>query len=361
MVLRLLLSILLLLLLKPVLAQEQIQIKGVVTDSKTGEPVPGANVYLSGTTSGQQTNADGSYSFRTKLKGGYTLVASYIGYEPQAVDIFVDDDPVIHQNLSLKLTGIELDEIVVTASNEGWFKRFKSFSQFFIGMGRYSDEVTILNGEVLDFSEPDGDGFITVSSKLPLRFINTALGYEIAADFLDVVFNPNTYDGRYVVYTNFTEMNPSNLQQHDQWIQNRQSAYIGSPKHFFSSYLSGNYRSEGFRILREGGQISELEDRSLVYQFYPGQGTQILNNYHALTLTEYQMAIGHDIRIESSGRIQNREQISYVSYGSAEVPFFIVSDNGNLYDPKQLEYSGKWGLERASVLLPLEYIPTTSN
>lgn len=358
---RLLLSLFLLLLFRPLLGQEQAQIKGFVTDSKTGEPIPGVNVYLSGTTSGQQTNAEGAYSFSTKLKGSYTLVASYIGYEPQAEDIFIDTQSKIHQNFRLKLTGIELDEIVVTASNEAWFNRFKSFSQFFIGMGPFSEDVTILNGEVLDFGEPDKKGFITVTTKSPLMFTNSALGYEITTDFIEVVFNPNTYDGRYVVYTNFKEMTPPDVEQKNEWIRNRVQAYNGSPKHFFTSFLNGSLRGEGFRILPEGGELTELEDRSLVYQYFAGQGTRLLRTYHALTITEFQMAIGHDVKMERSGRIQNRERISYVSYGSADVPFFFVSDNGNLYDPKQLEYSGKWGLERASVLLPLDYNPTTSN
>ena len=58
---------------------QNITIKGVVTDSANGEPLPAASVMLKGTSLGTMTNLDGEYSFSAPKDG--ILVFSTIGYK----------------------------------------------------------------------------------------------------------------------------------------------------------------------------------------------------------------------------------------------------------------------------------------
>ncbi len=60
-------------------------VKGTIKDSKTGEPVVGANVVIKGTTKGTQTNDNGQ--FELEANKGDVLVISYVGYVVQEVSV----------------------------------------------------------------------------------------------------------------------------------------------------------------------------------------------------------------------------------------------------------------------------------
>lgn len=61
-------------------AQGQQQITGMVIDVK-GQPVEGANIYITGTLDGASSDKAGKFSFATTQKGTVILGASYIGYK----------------------------------------------------------------------------------------------------------------------------------------------------------------------------------------------------------------------------------------------------------------------------------------
>jgi iron complex outermembrane receptor protein len=65
-------------------AQER-TVTGTVTDSKTGEGLPGVNVLVVGTSNGATTDFDGK--FKLSLTGDVSLKFSYIGYKPQTMEV----------------------------------------------------------------------------------------------------------------------------------------------------------------------------------------------------------------------------------------------------------------------------------
>ncbi|RKX20767.1 MAG: hypothetical protein DRP35_05520 [Candidatus Zixiibacteriota bacterium] len=60
---------------------QKAQIQGKVTDAKTGDPIPGANIFLEGTTIGGITDFDGNYIIANILPGVYTVSCSFISYK----------------------------------------------------------------------------------------------------------------------------------------------------------------------------------------------------------------------------------------------------------------------------------------
>lgn len=78
------------------------------------EPVPFANVFVRELNTGTPTNARGYY-FLTLDPGIYNVVVSSVGFETQAVQIVVRDQPM-EQNFTLKTSSTELSEVVVKAS-----------------------------------------------------------------------------------------------------------------------------------------------------------------------------------------------------------------------------------------------------
>ncbi|MDZ7264179.1 MAG: carboxypeptidase-like regulatory domain-containing protein, partial [candidate division KSB1 bacterium] len=72
---RLGLSILFSIILMVVLARAGLagKISGVITDAKTGEALPGANIYLAGTSLGAASGPNGVYEILNVPQGSYTV------------------------------------------------------------------------------------------------------------------------------------------------------------------------------------------------------------------------------------------------------------------------------------------------
>jgi TonB-linked SusC/RagA family outer membrane protein len=81
-------------------------VKGVITDSQTGEALPGVNVVEKGTTNGTVTNVDGVYTLNVAADA--VLTVSFIGYQQQ--EIPVDGKSTIDVAMVIETT--ELDEVV---------------------------------------------------------------------------------------------------------------------------------------------------------------------------------------------------------------------------------------------------------
>ncbi len=69
------------------LCAQQYKLRGVVSDATTGETLIGANVLLKGTTTGAVTDVDGRFELLVNELPPYTLVISYIGYNPLEVEV----------------------------------------------------------------------------------------------------------------------------------------------------------------------------------------------------------------------------------------------------------------------------------
>ncbi|WP_054682590.1 TonB-dependent receptor [Rhodothermus marinus] len=93
------------------------KITGRVVDANTGEPLPGVNVVIDGTTMGATTDIDGYYTIINVRPGTYTLRASFVGYVPQVVEnVQVDVGLTTEVNFALQETAIGLQEVVVQAT-----------------------------------------------------------------------------------------------------------------------------------------------------------------------------------------------------------------------------------------------------
>lgn len=87
-------------------AQER-ELKGVVFDQNTEEPLPGATVLIAGTSIGVTTNLDGEFS--VNVEDGQKIQVSFIGYISEEIEVTGQTDLTVH--LVPDLT--ELSEVVV--------------------------------------------------------------------------------------------------------------------------------------------------------------------------------------------------------------------------------------------------------
>ncbi|MDH6359122.1 DUF5686 and carboxypeptidase-like regulatory domain-containing protein [Parabacteroides sp. PF5-9] len=95
-------------------------IKGIVTDSITGETLPSVSLILKGTTTGTATDMNGNYSMTTSSKVG-TLLVSYLGYTEKEIKINVGRTNNL--NIQLAPTSINLGEVVIRAGREKYSRR----------------------------------------------------------------------------------------------------------------------------------------------------------------------------------------------------------------------------------------------
>jgi TonB-linked SusC/RagA family outer membrane protein len=91
----------------PMLIRQGIMINGTVTD-ETGEPMPGVNVMVKGTSTGAVTDINGRYSINVS-DGNVILVFSFMGYMVQ--ELAVNDQTSINVILSEDVR--EIEEVVV--------------------------------------------------------------------------------------------------------------------------------------------------------------------------------------------------------------------------------------------------------
>lgn len=86
---------------------QQTVLTGKVTDSSSGEPLPGVSIVVKGTTIGTVTNVDGIFNLNAKK--GDVLQFSFVGYKTQ--EVAIQDQKTI--NIGLVEDKAELQEVVV--------------------------------------------------------------------------------------------------------------------------------------------------------------------------------------------------------------------------------------------------------
>jgi len=92
------------------------KIAGIVTDKETGEPLPGVNVVIIGTTTGAATNINGEFFIINVPPGNYTLRANLIGYRPVEVkNVQVSVDLTTTIDFQLTTQAVEMGTITVEA------------------------------------------------------------------------------------------------------------------------------------------------------------------------------------------------------------------------------------------------------
>src|SRR5690625_412034 len=98
---------------------QQITISGTVTDIRTGEPLPGANILVEGTTIGTSADLQGFYEISDLEPGSYVLLFRYIGYVDTRREIEISEDGTVLFHVELEWEGSSLEDIGVSSTCSG--------------------------------------------------------------------------------------------------------------------------------------------------------------------------------------------------------------------------------------------------
>lgn len=146
-------------------------VSGQVTDVETGNPIPMAEVFISGTAMGTTTDKEGFFSLKVP-DYECSLVVSHIQHKT-FIQLIVPEISTL--NIQLKEFQYEIRGIGVKGKNKRK-KNLRIFYNYFCGEGR-SPSRKITNDSVLYFQVDDT--FFVAHCNVPLHIENRWLGYEI--------------------------------------------------------------------------------------------------------------------------------------------------------------------------------------
>jgi len=88
-------------------------IKGKVTENSNNLPLPGANIVIEDTNIGVSSDVNGNFILIGIVPGDYKIKVSYLGYDSQTVDVFVEDNKTTTVQIKLKESSLRINEVTV--------------------------------------------------------------------------------------------------------------------------------------------------------------------------------------------------------------------------------------------------------
>ena len=126
--------------------QQPIEVTGTVTEAETGNPLPGVNIVIQGTTRGTTTDMDGNYTIQAPEDAN--LVFSFVGYQTKTIPL----EGRSQIDVALEMAATELEEVVAigygTAKRKDLTSSISTVSSDEIDKTPSADALQSLQGKV---------------------------------------------------------------------------------------------------------------------------------------------------------------------------------------------------------------------
>ncbi len=110
------------------------QVKGVLTDKDTGEPIYGASVMVVGTSTGALSDFDGKFLIKRLDPGAYSLRISHLEYNTLEVDnVVITTDLTNEQNFKLSKKVTDIGKVIKVVAIHDILNKFNTSSDVVIG------------------------------------------------------------------------------------------------------------------------------------------------------------------------------------------------------------------------------------
>ena len=122
------------LLATPVFSGTSGKITGKIADAENGTPLPGANVFIEGTTLGAAANLNGDFFILNVSPGIYTIKATMMGYNPvivQNVRVLIDLTTTL--NIQLEPKVLEMGKEVTIVAERPLIRKDITSSRTLVG------------------------------------------------------------------------------------------------------------------------------------------------------------------------------------------------------------------------------------
>lgn len=331
------------------------RVTGTVVDRMTGLPLPGAHVFVSGTSIGDATDSRGRFEIKVG-PGSARLTATMLGYRTARTDRLIEAGDTVAIAFQLPPDALALGSVeVVKDRDAAWKQALEQFVSVFFGATPNAERTALLNPEVLDLSM-DRERRLDAVADAPLVVRNDGLGYELT--FYDLLLKAERADRAWagtVSYRDLCEDRPCRAAVADA----RSQAYLGSPSHFLHALTQRRLEDEGFSMERvenpghPGG--SALDGVGNVF----GLGGDDAVDLRPAPFG-WEVETGGALRVVYAGERDGRpgRDGNQVSWLVAEGGVLRLSADGDILDPDAVIRYGYWDWERAADTVPHNYRPT---
>lgn len=313
-------------------------ISGTIYDKTTQEVLPGASIYLDGTTIGTVSNLDGKFELTIKNSSNSALIITYLGYET----VFIQPNEFGNLNdVFLQESSNQLEEVILEPDGWSRAKKLRIFRSEFLGKTIDSKKCKILNEEDIILIYSKSKNTLIAYSKGPIIIRNKYLGYEIKYNLVDFevefITDKDGFRFSHKVYmagtSFFTDLSNKTRKK---LISKREKEYYGSLIHFMRSLSKKQLKENHFDI------------------YYKSFATR---PYKHFNVSQENNQTKVEINVETLSVLYNEFEQSSIEFTSNNYNFFHIDENGNHSPPNSLLFSGYFGLKRISNMLPLNYIP----
>jgi len=227
----------------PFASYSQRYISGRITDAADGSPIPAVTVFLTNTTIGIVTDAEGYYQLSIPREGSYRLAVSHVGYQSVEQDIEPGRASV---QLDIAMRIQELDEIDVSAGIRFRQRDINLFWSKILGKNPSGRTIQAMNPEIVYFYYNPETRILKVTCREPLEIINYETGYHILYMLTYFTHDYNTDITNWEYQSIFTELEPNTIRQKKTWENNRKEVYQVSIPKFIKSLYHNTLMNDGF-------------------------------------------------------------------------------------------------------------------
>jgi hypothetical protein len=329
-------NIFVIVILIPTLSFSQI-ISGTIYNKITNETLPGASVYLNGTTIGDVSDFNGYFELNTNKITNAPLVISYTGFKTIIVN--PEEFPEIN-TIYLEEEENQLQEVILSKDIWSRAKKLAIFRREFLGNSINATQCTIINEKDIKLVYNFALETLTAYCDKPIIIKNRYLGYLINYTLTDfeIRFNINLNGLRLTksVYTEgYTFFEELHKKTSNKSKKNRISTYNGSIIQFMRSLANLELTENKFDIYYESWP-------TLPYKYF------VINKENGLTKV--------NVTVEKLGVLYNKQEQSEIIFNLENGnSTFYIDTSGNFFPAKALNFAGVLGYKRIADLLPLNY------
>lgn len=323
-------------------------ISGIVYN-ENNVTLPGATVFLEGTTFYTITNEKGEFLLQVSKQIQTNLVIRFIGYE----NLYISNPfEKPKESYFLKPKTLLIPEIVVTNQVFTRQEKLDFFKSELFGNKAKFNSCTIKNEDDIDFQYNQITKTFKAFSKNPLKISNSYLQYDIDFELItfEVQLARNKLDNQFVEKIFFEGISAYiDLDINSKEIQKRRKeAYFNSKNFVFKTLIDNTWKQNKLKFFKF------MYERNPLDYFKIEKLTE--NNLYKITLTE------------SSQRKPSQNEPYFLTYNllykkhnQSKIIFYIneffADSFGNISNVNEIEFGGHLGKYRLGHMLPMNYLP----
>lgn len=220
-------------------------LEGVVLDKNTQQSLPGATVYLDGTTISTITDEQGNFYLNTKNNNN-TLVVSFMGYTTHRIE---NPSQYLNKKFKVLLTeqSISLDEVVIGKSPFTRKQMMQVFKKQFLGQSKSANSCKIENEDDIILHYDVKTNTLSATARNPLRIKNNHLAYEVNFDLVEFIVNYRTksLDDFYLRQSYFSGTTfYRDISKNRKADKKRKEKFYGSAYHLMHTLANNRWKEE---------------------------------------------------------------------------------------------------------------------